>query len=143
MMAGKPGHQATTRSIETHHSASDFACRFDGAFSSNIALTNIIGSQNSIGMSLLLATVRARIAPKTPVLTNITRRRGRGFRVPRRKILNHFWFSEVEPALAESITRGAQFHAALRSSSALLASTQNRWIEPSSSCRRQRPVSGR
>jgi hypothetical protein len=54
---------STTRSIR-HHSASDFACRFVGALSSSIALANIIGSQNSIGMSLLLANVRARIAPK-------------------------------------------------------------------------------
>jgi hypothetical protein len=68
-----------------------------------------------------------------PVLATTTRCRGREFRVPRRKILNHFLIGRLEPALAERITRRARFHAALRSSSALLASIQNRWIEPSSS----------
>jgi hypothetical protein len=63
-MAGKPGHQAPT-DLSGHHSASDFICRFTGALISNIALTNIIGSQNNIGIAFLLATVRARIAPDT------------------------------------------------------------------------------
>jgi hypothetical protein len=62
-MAGKPGHQAPTN-LSGHHSASDFVCRFTGVLISNIALTNIIGSQNNIGIAFLLATVRAHIAPE-------------------------------------------------------------------------------
>jgi hypothetical protein len=64
MMAGNPAIKLQQSDLSGNHSTSDFACRFAGALSSNIALANIIGSQNSNGMSLLLANVRARIAPK-------------------------------------------------------------------------------
>jgi hypothetical protein len=63
-MAGKTRPSSYNPIYRRHHSASDFACRFAGAFSSIIALTNIIGNQNNIGMSHSLPTVRARIALK-------------------------------------------------------------------------------
>ena len=77
-------------------------------------------------------TMRARIASNTgPRQYNEVPRR----RVPRGRGANpdQFLVGRVEPASAERISGEAKPYAALRSSSAALASIQNRWIEPSSS----------